>query len=75
MQLRDGLDVAVWPHQDGLSQVFGGQTRGDLLAQAKAHDEQVRQAARQARPAGEDDPYRKPRQEEDEVSPSGGTGA
>lgn len=47
----------------------------DLLAQAKAHDEQVRQAARQARPAGEDDPYRKPRQEEGEVSPSGGTGA
>ncbi len=40
----------------------------DLLAVAAAHDAAVEQARRDARPAGEADPYRKPRVSDDDES-------
>ena len=38
----------------------------ELLARARASDEQVRRAAENARPAGDEDPYRKPEEDRPE---------
>lgn len=40
----------------------------DVLAQARAADEQVHQLAEQARPAGDADPYRQPRDATDDTA-------
>ncbi len=42
----------------------------ELLRQARAADEAVHRAAESARPAGEPDPYRKPRADDDEEAAS-----
>lgn len=45
----------------------------ELLAKAAAHDAEVARLAARAKPAGEADPYRKPKVEDDEDGPAAGS--